>query len=97
MPLRISTGHPSLFFRKDAFERVGLTRSALDVRFGLTDAEFRAEGGLVCIGPIFETGLIEGFIGELEALGLVYFDDFFELSGNWPSWLSLFALAERTA
>ena len=25
--------------------------------------------------------------------GLVYFDDFFEMSGNWPDWLSVFTLA----
>jgi hypothetical protein len=25
----------------------------------------------------------------LEALALVYFDDFFELSGKWPKWLQL--------
>jgi hypothetical protein len=27
---------------------------------------------------------------ELEQVGLVYFDDFFELSGNWPQWLRLY-------
>ena len=26
-----------------------------------------------------------------ERLGLAYYDDFFELSGNWPEWLSVFA------
>jgi len=31
---------------------------------------------------------------ELETRGLVYFDDFFELSGNWPSWLSIFAMGK---
>ena len=33
-------------------------------------------------------------IEELEGLGLRYFDDFFELSGNWPEWLKLFAMGE---
>jgi hypothetical protein len=28
---------------------------------------------------------------DLEQAGLTYFDDFFELSGNWPDWLQLFA------
>jgi hypothetical protein len=31
------------------------------------------------------------FIDELENAGLTYFDDFFELSGNWPEWLQIFA------
>ena len=30
-------------------------------------------------------------IAELEQIGLVYFDDFFELSGNWPEWLRIHA------
>lgn len=28
----------------------------------------------------------------LEAKGLVYFEEFFELSGNWPEWLGLYAM-----
>ena len=30
-------------------------------------------------------------VEELESLGLRYYEDFFELSGNWPEWLSMFA------
>ena len=31
-------------------------------------------------------------VGYIRRLGgLTYFDDFFELSGNWPEWLKLFA------
>jgi hypothetical protein len=30
-------------------------------------------------------------IDDLERAGLVYFQDFFELSGNWPDWLVLYA------
>ena len=33
----------------------------------------------------------EEFRVEDESSGLVYFDDFFELSGNWPDWLTLYA------
>jgi hypothetical protein len=32
-------------------------------------------------------------IGELESAGLIYFDDFFELTGNWPDWLTLYSAA----
>ncbi len=97
MPLSVPLGHPSVFIRKTAFERSGLTRSAIDARLGLTDQEFRAEAGLVCIGPIFETSAMEALIAELEVLGLAYFDDFFELSGNWPEWLAVFAGSTRGA
>lgn len=83
--------------RREAFERVGLTRSALDARLGLTDEEFRVEGSLVCIGPIPEEDALQDVIADLEATGLVYFDDFFEFSGNWPTWIALFALGVHSA
>lgn len=31
---------------------------------------------------------IGGIIAEFEGLGLVYFDDVFELTGTWPGWTS---------
>jgi hypothetical protein len=93
MPLAIVTGTPTLFIRRDAFERVGLTRAALDERLVLTDEEFRVEGNLVAVGPIPGDDALTALIDELEALGLAYFDDFFELSGNWPDWLRLHAMA----
>jgi hypothetical protein len=92
MPLRIDPGHPTLFITKAAFERANLSRSAIDERLGLTDLEFRLEGNLVAIGPVFDEEALEALIGDLESLGLAYFDDFFELSGNWPEWLSLHAM-----
>ena len=93
MPLDVQNGAPTLFIRRDAFERSGLTRAQLDDRLGLTADEFRVEGQLVVVGPLVgETG-IEGLVAELEGLGLAYYDDFFELSGNWPEWLRLLAMS----
>ena len=34
-------------------------------------------------------------MASLESRGLIYFDDFFELSGNWPEWLAVFVQAVR--
>ena len=96
MPLSVPSGHPSVYIRMTAFEHSGLTRAAIDTRLGLTDQEFRVEGTVLCIGPIFESAALESLIAELEALGLTYFEDFFELSGNWPEWLSLFAGGMRS-
>jgi hypothetical protein len=63
----------------------------VDERLGLTDEEFRVERDIIAIGPLHgETTLIE-LTDELESLGLVYFDDFFEMGGNWPHWLRLLA------
>ena len=93
MPLPISAAAPTLFIRRDAFERSGLTRAALDERLGLTEEEFRVEGTLVTVGPIPGEVALTALVDELESLGLSYFEDFFELSGNWPDWLQLFAMS----
>jgi hypothetical protein len=92
MPLSVAHGVPTLFFRREAYERAELARAALDARLGLTDAEFRVEGDLVALGPIYDVDALGALVDELEATGLTYFDDFFELSGSWPEWLNVLAL-----
>jgi hypothetical protein len=92
MPLSVPQGNPTIVIRRAAFERVGLTRAAIDERFNLTDEEFRLEGSVIAIGPLVGDDALTGVIADLEELGLVYFDDFFELTGNWPEWLRLVAL-----
>lgn len=94
MPLSISSTAPTILIRRAAFERAGLTRAAIDERFNLTPDEFRVERGLVAIGPLVEPDAVAELIEELEGLGLAYFDDVFELSGNWPEWLRVHAAAD---
>lgn len=89
----IVSGAPTVLIRKAAFERAGLVRAAIDARFNLTADEFRVEGGVIAIGPLYEDDALGTLIEELEAVGLVYFDDFFELPGNWPSWLRLLVMS----
>ena len=96
MPLSISAGAPVLLIRKEAFERAGLARSTFDRWLNLTDDEFRVEGALIAVGPLHGESALTELIEQLEGVGLVYFDDFFELSGNWPDWLRLVALSERS-
>ena len=91
MPLTVPQGVPTLFFRREAYERAGLTRANLDARLGLTDTEFRVEGDLVALGPLYDTEALGELIEELEGSGLAYYEDFFELSGNWPEWLTVLA------
>jgi hypothetical protein len=90
MPLPIPSGASTLLIRRSAYEQSGLQRAAIDERLGLTADEFRVEGALVVIGPLTGAETLTDIIGELESNGLVYFDDFFELSGNWPDWLKLY-------
>lgn len=93
MPLDVADGSPTLFIRREAFERAGLTRSALDARLNLTPEEFRVEGDVVAVGPLVGDTALGDLVEELESLGLTYYDDFFELSGNWPGWLRLLAMS----
>lgn len=94
MPLQVQAGAPTLFIKKPAFEPIGLTRARLDERLNLTADEFRVERDLIAIGPIHAVDDLSELFEEIERLGLVYFDDFFELSGNWPEWLRLYASSE---
>jgi hypothetical protein len=96
MPLTVSFGVPTIVIRKNAFERAGLSRPAIDARLNLTPDEFRVEGGLIAIGPIHGDEELTTFVEELERAGLVYFDDFFDLSGNWPEWLKVFVMSDAT-
>ena len=91
MPLELSHGRAVVLIRQSAFERNRLTRAVIDERFNLTDEEFRVEDGLIALGPLPSEDMLPDLIGALENSGLVYFDDFFELSGNWPDWLTLYA------
>jgi hypothetical protein len=93
MPIRLEQDQSTLLLRKAAFERAGLARTMFDERLGLTEGEFQLEGDLICVGPIPSAEDVQQVIGELEEAGLVYFEDFFELSGNWPSWLTVFAMS----
>jgi hypothetical protein len=93
MPLDVAHGQPTLFIRRAAYERAGITRAALDERLDLTPEEFRVEGDLVAIGPVFDEDALGEVLAALEGAGLVYFDDYFELSGNWPEWLRVLAMA----
>jgi DNA-binding transcriptional ArsR family regulator len=92
MPLLLPPTAPTLLIRKSAFERVEMTRAQVDEALGLTPDEFRIEGSLIAIGPLVGEDTLSELIERLEDAGLVYYDDFFELSGNWPEWLRLFAM-----
>jgi len=96
MPLELSHGRAVVLIRQSAFERTGLTRTVLGERYNLTDEEFRVEDGLIALGPLPSDDMLPGLIDDLENSGLVYFDDFFELSGNWPDWLALYSRGAKS-
>lgn len=92
MPLPLSANAPTLLIRKESFERVELTRSGIDEWLNLTPDEFRVEGSLIAVGPVHDEEGLGALLAALEEKGLVYYDDFFEMPGNWPDWVSLVAL-----
>jgi hypothetical protein len=93
MPLRIPDSASTLLIRRNAFESAGLARADIDSLLNLTDEEFRVEGDVIAVGPIFDAEALGAFLAQLEERGLTFFDDFFELSGNWPDWVAIFAMA----
>ena len=93
MPLPLTNGAPTFLIRRESFERVGLTRAQIDIALTLTDEEFRVEGGLVAIGPIYDDESLEKLIEAFEGLGLQLYDDYFEMTGNWPDWVTLFGMS----
>lgn len=93
MALDIPANAPTMLIRREAFERSGLVREAIDARYNLTAAEFRVEGELIAIGPLYEADAVGDLTEQLESVGLHYYDDFVELSGNWPAWLQVYAAA----
>lgn len=94
--MELSHGRAVVLIRQSAFERTGLTRTVLDERYNLTDEEFRIEDGLIALGPLPSDDMLPGLIDDLENSGLVYFDDFFGLSGNWPDWLALYSRGAKS-
>ena len=95
MPVPLAANAATLLFRKAAFEKAGLTRAALDEWLNLTPEEFRVEGDLIAVGPIYDVEALQALVSALEDKGLAFYDDFFEMSGNWPDWVTLHAMAAR--
>lgn len=89
MPILLTGGSPTIVVRREAFERTSLSRQAIDRTFTLTDEEFRVERELIVIGPVYDDEGLVALICAFEDAGLKHFDDFFEMSGNWPDWLAL--------
>ena len=94
MPIEMAHDAPTILLRKEAFDRAGLTRSSVDQWLGLTSHEFRVEADLIAIGPLYGHVVAE-LTDRLEEVGLVHYEDFFDLSGAWPPWLRLFAMGGR--
>ena len=95
MPLPLAGNAPTLLIRKEAFERAQLTRAGFDDWLQLTPDEFRVEGALIVVGPVYDADALQALVVALEDKGLVYFDDFFEMSGNWPDWIHVLAMEPR--
>lgn len=89
MALQIHAGAPTLLLRRKSYEKAGIARAAVDELLGLTDEEFRVEADVVAIGPVYDDDAFAALLERLESLGLRAYDDFFELTGNWPEWLAV--------
>ncbi len=95
MPLPLVHNAPTLLIRREAFERAELTREAIDTWLNLTPEEFRVEGGVIAIGPVYDDDALGSLVIALEEKGLAYFDDMIEMSGNLPEWLGVWVGEKR--
>jgi hypothetical protein len=70
--------------------RSALTERHVDLRDVLTALEVNARldgsDDLLSFGPHFGREALDTMTSRLTALGLVYFDDFFEFCGDYPPW-----------
>lgn len=96
MPLPLIHNAPTLIIRRPAFESAQLTREAFDSWLNLTPEEFRVEQSVICIGPVWDEAALGALVNALEDKGLVYFDDFLEMSGNLPEWLGVWVGEPRS-
>jgi hypothetical protein len=97
MPLTLAPDAPTLLIRKESFERAELTRAGIDAWLNLTPDEFRVEGQLIAIGPVHDDEGLQSLVAALESKGMSYFDDFFEMPGNWPAWMKVVAISSGTS
>jgi hypothetical protein len=97
MPLSLSHNAPTLLVRREAFERAQLTRQSFDAWLNLTPEEFRVEGGVIAVGPIYDEDALGTLVVALEEKGLAYFEDMIEMSGNLPEWLGVWVGDGRRA
>ncbi len=79
------TSEYGLLVRRKALEERGVSwgdlLNALEVRKPLDENEY-----LISFGPHFGQASMDTITQRLTTLGLSYFDDFFEFSGDYPKW-----------
>lgn len=79
-----------IVIRRDAMHAHSITRAqvleALEV-----DRPLAENDELLSFGPSFGQEASDEFVRRLESLGLIYFDDFFDLVLSHPDWLQFSA------
>jgi hypothetical protein len=79
------TGEFGLVVRLASLNERGLTvEKLLDALE--TSAPFDSNDEIASFGPHFGAEVLETLVRRLTDLGLEYFDDFFEFSGDFPAW-----------
>jgi len=81
MPLEIHPDAPTMLIRKSAFERAGLARAHFDARYNLTPDEFRVEGEMVAIGPLYdEEGIV---VADCDLRRALHAKRYFDVVGHY--------------
>ena len=73
---------------------LGKPEWATDGRYAKSAARVQNKAELLpMIAAAMRTRSRADWIEAFEKAGLVFFDDFFEMPGNWPEWLALFGMS----
>jgi hypothetical protein len=72
--------------RQSALAARGITKARVLEVFK-ADRPMAEDGELLAFGPSFGGEACKEFVRSLESRGLVYFDDFFDLTLSHPNWL----------
>ena len=79
------TGEYSIVVRLASLKKRGVPLSKLMAALGASEP-FDSNDEIASFGPHFGREALDTLVQRLSDLGLEYFDDFFEFSGDFPKW-----------
>ncbi|NVJ46739.1 MAG: hypothetical protein HWE07_06415 [Cytophagia bacterium] len=79
------TNEYGIILRKNRITELGITREKL-LEIMEVSAPLDESKCLISFGPHFGGEASDEFVKRLQSLGLVFFDDFFVMSGDFPTW-----------
>ena len=77
-----------LVIRQNALREKRISETKVFKIFGVTEP-LDSNSELMSFGPVFGGEALKNICGELNLIGLSYFDDYVDLIADYPSWLQI--------